>query len=341
MLSAFVPGLGLLDWGMRFQVFAERLYWWIFLGMLCSSVTVRAVDASVPLGERLGYARGDRLLIVNADDAGMCHSANLAVIDSLQRGLVTSATVMVPCGWFPELAAFARENPGKAFGVHLSHTSEWKKYRWGPVAPIDRVPGLVDKAGYLWPGIMEVYAHATPEEAYIEGRAQIEKALAAGFDVTHVDSHMGALQLHPEFVKVYLRLAKEFNLPARMASQETLARRGFPQLRELFATNGIVFPDYFIYEELENESKDVKGFWMEIVRRLKPGVTELYIHPALATDELRAITGSWKTRSEEYEVFTNDPDMRALIREQGIHLISYRPLRDLQRGVAPAGSLSR
>jgi predicted glycoside hydrolase/deacetylase ChbG (UPF0249 family) len=184
--------------------------------------------------------------------------------------------------------------------------------------------------------VQEVYVSAKPEEALIEGRAQIKKALAAGVDVTHLDSHMGTLQLHPDYLKVYLQLAKEFNLPVRMASQETLAKRGYPQLRELFATNGIISPDYFIYEELEHDSKDVKGFWMNIVKNLKPGVTELYIHPAVTSEELKSITGTWSTRNQEYEVFTTDVEMKDLIKESGVQLISYRPLRDLQRGKAKA-----
>jgi chitin disaccharide deacetylase len=183
----------------------------------------------------------------------------------------------------------------------------------------------------LWRGVQDVYAHATPEQALVEGRAQIRRALAAGIDVTHLDSHMGTLQLNPDYLKVYLQLALEFNLPLRMASQETLAARGFPQVREQFAARGIVFPDYFIYEELKDESKGVKDFWLQIVRTLKPGVTELYIHAGLATDELKAITGSWQTRSQEYDVFTNDADMRQLVTANKIKLIGYRPLRDLQR----------
>ena len=180
----------------------------------------------------------------------------------------------MPCPWFPEIAAYAREHPDKAFGVHLCHTSEWTKYRWGPVASRDQVPGLIDPQGYLWRGIEDVYAHADPKEALIEGRAQIQRARAAGLDITHLDSHMGTLQLHPRFVEVYLQLAVEFDLPVRMASQETLTRFGFPQLRDQFAAKGIVFPDHFIYEELQNEKQDVKGFWLNVVKNLKPGVTE-------------------------------------------------------------------
>ncbi len=298
---------------------------------LLLSVASAGAAAKGSLAERLGYSPGQKLLIVNGDDAGMCHAANEATIEALEKGCMTTSTIMVPCPWFPEIAAYAREHPDKDFGVHLCHTSEWNKYRWGPVAPQDQVPGLIDGEGYLWRGVMDVYAHATPEQALIEGRAQIKRALAARVDITHLDSHMGTLQLHPDYMKVYLQLGVEFDLPLRMASQDTFARLGYPQLRNTFATNGIVFPDYFVYDELKDEKDDVKKFWLGIVQSLKPGVTELYIHAALPTDELKAITGSWPTRSQEFEVFTHDEDMKKLLAAQDVKLIGYRALRDLQR----------
>lgn len=283
------------------------------------------------LAERLGYKATDRILIVNGDDAGMCHAANLGTIEVLEQGLMRSSTIMVPCPWFLEIAAYAKEHPEKDFGIHLCHTSEWKKYRWGPVADRAKVPGLIDPQGYLWASVEEVYAHATAEEALIEGRAQIQKALSAGVDVTHLDSHMGTLQLDPRYLKSYLQLAVEFDLPIRMASQETLARAGYPELRGMFAAKGILFPDHFVYDELPQEKNEVKQFWRKMVGNLKPGVTELYIHAALPTDELKAITGSWSTRSQEREVFTQDQEMKKLVADQRIVLIGYRPLRDLQR----------
>ena len=283
------------------------------------------------LAERLGYKATDKLLIINGDDTGMCHAANVATIDSLERGLMTSATIMVPCPWFTEIARYAKANPEKDFGIHLCHTSEWQVYRWGPGASRDKVPGLVDSQGYLWPSVPEVYIHGKPEQALIEGRAQIQKALDAGVDVSHLDSHMGTLQLEPRYLQVYLQLAVEFDVPLRMPSQATAAAFGFPDLRSRFADKGIVFPDYFVYEELKNEKKGVKQFWLNIVRNLKPGVTELYIHAAKPTEELRHITNSWKTRSEEYETFTNDADMKKLIKDMGIIRIGFKELRDLQR----------
>lgn len=300
------------------------------VALLCGGLTLHAAETRT-LAERLGYRATDRLLIINSDDAGMCHAANAGTIEGLEQGLITSATMMVPCPWFPALADYARRHPHLDFGVHLTHTSEWQFYRWGPVAPRTEVPGLVDPDGYLWRSVPEVYAHATPEEALLEARAQIRRALAAGVDVTHLDSHMGTLQLDLRYLEVYRQLAVEFDLPVRMASQATLEKHGQPGLRARFARDGIVFPDHFIYEELADEPADVKGFWLRVVRQLQPGVTELYIHAAQPTEELRAITGSWKTRGEEYTLFTHDADLRRALTEPGIIRIGYRPLRDLQR----------
>ena len=299
--------------------------------MLLATASLNAADQP-SLAERLGYKATDKLLIVNGDDAGMCHTANLATTECMEKGFMRCATIMTPCPWFPEIVSYSKSHPEKDFGVHLTHTSEWGKYRWGSVAPSDQVPGMLDKQGYLWPEVMDVYGHAKPEEALIEGRAQIKRALAAGIDVSHIDSHMGTMQMHPAFVKAYVQLAVEFDLPIRMASQETLSKMGHPELRGEISAKGILFPDYFVYEELKDEKKqDVKTFWLGVVRKLRPGVTELYIHAGTPSDELKAITGSWQTRSQEFEVFTNDEEMKSLIAEQKITPIGYRPLRDLQR----------
>lgn len=303
----------------------------VVLAAMILGTTAALPAEQPPLAVRLGYKATDRILIVNGDDAGMCHAANLATMDCLERGLMRSATIMVPCPWFPEIAAYAREHPDKDFGVHLCHTAEWTRYRWGPLEDRNKVTGLVDAEGYFWRSVEEVYQHATPEEALAEARAQIRRALAAGVDVTHLDSHMGTLQLRADFFKVYAQLAAEFDLPLRMASQETLERFGQPDLRRQIAARGILCPDQFIYEELQAEKTDVKRFWLDIVKRLKPGVTELYIHAAQPTDELKAITGSWSVRAQEYEVFTHDADMKRLVADEKIILLGYRPLRDLQR----------
>ena len=282
------------------------------------------------LAERLGYSATDKLLIVNGDDIGMSHAANAASIKAMEEGLMTSGTIMVPCPWFPEIAAYAREHPQADFGLHLTHTSEWKTYKWGPVSSIDKVPGLVTDEGYFWPETINVYQYSTPEEVRIEAKAQIDKALAAGIDVTHLDSHMGVLQYNPEFHKIYHELAVEYDLPIRMASRETLERFGFPDLRESLEADGIVSPDELIFGGKEDD-ESVTEYWKRILRSLEPGVTELFIHAAMDGDELRSMTNSWKTRTTEFELFTTNQEIRQILEEEGIKLIGYRALRELQR----------
>jgi predicted glycoside hydrolase/deacetylase ChbG (UPF0249 family) len=286
---------------------------------------------SQTLAERLGYSRDAILLIVNGDDVGVSHAANRATIDSLERGLMTSATIMVPAPWFPEIAEYARSHPQASFGLHLVHTSEWKGVKWGPVAGRTVVPGLVDPQGYFWPDIKSVYAHATPAEAATEARAQIRKALGAGIDVTHLDSHMGALQFADPYFQVYRELAREFNLPIRMGSQATLAAFDGAHQRGQLQADGILTPDFLIHGG-RKAGESVDDYWRRMLEGLGPGVTELYIHAALAGDEMRAITSSWQERAREYELFTTDPSIRALLERKGVTRISYRMLRDVQRG---------
>jgi predicted glycoside hydrolase/deacetylase ChbG (UPF0249 family) len=288
-----------------------------------------------PLAVRLGYRAEDKLLIVNADDGGMCDSANAAIWEGMQDGLITSATLMVPCPAFPAAADFAVRHPDLDFGVHLTHTSEWKTYRWGPILPKEQVPGLVDPSDCFWPRVNQedgVYHNSSPAEATREARAQIRAALAAGIDVTHIDSHMGTMQYHPLYFLRYIRLGMQFDLPIRMPSRETLDRHHAGFLRPLVTALGIIYPDYLILDVKKEPGKTAQQVWLEQLRQLKPGVTELYIHPALDTDEMRSITHSWSWRNGEFHAFLDDPDIQNYIREEGIILIGYRPLRDLQRG---------
>jgi chitin disaccharide deacetylase len=295
-----------------------------------------ARPARAALAERLGFKATDKILIINVDDVGGSHAANAAAIDSLENGLATSATIMVPCPWFPEIAAYAKAHATSDFGLHLTHTSEWRGYKWGPVASKSEVPGLVDPQGYLWPDIMNVYARATPEQAYIEARAQVKKALDAGVDVTHLDSHMGALQYNDQYFQVYRRLAKEFDLPLRMGSQEVLAAAGGGHQRGQLDGDGILYPDYLIHGG-RDKGETITDYWKRMLKGLKPGVTELYIHASAPGEEIQHITNSWKDRAAEYEMFTRDPEVRKILESQGVRRIGFRALRDLQRKARAAG----
>ena len=310
-----------------------RLEWLLLLAALAVPALRAQPPATRSLAERLGFSPSAIVLIVNGDDVGVSHAANQATIASLERGLMTSATIMVPAPWFPEIAAYAREHPQRDFGLHLVHTAEWKGIRWGPVAGRTVVPGLVDPQGYLWPDIEGVYKNASPEQAAVEARAQIRKALDAGIDATHLDSHMGALQYADPYFQVYRALAREFDLPIRMGSQETLSAFGGGHQRGQLDADGVVYTDYLIHGgRLKDEA--VATYWRRMLESLRPGVTELYIHAALPGEEMQAVTNSWKDRAEEFELFTNDGSIRAILERKGVQRIGYRALRDLQRARA-------
>ncbi len=305
------------------------------LFLLSALVSVNAAPhaflrrATPPLAERLGFKSTDKILIINVDDVGNSHAANAAVIEAMENGLATSSTIIVPGPWFPEIAAYAKAHPNSDFGVHIAHTSEWKTLKWGPVASKSDVPGLVDPQGYLVPDIESFDKNSSPEQAYTEARAQIKKALDAGIDLTHLDSHMGTLQYNEAYFQVYRRLAKEFNLPLRMGSQELLAAQGGGHQRGQLDSDGTVYPDYLIHGD-RKPGEPIRDYWKRSISSLRQGVTELYIHASVPGDEIKHITNSWQDRAAEYELFTRDPEVRRILESQGVKRIGHRALRDLR-----------
>jgi len=275
------------------------------------------------LAERLGYGPDDKLLIINCDDLGSSHSANDAIYDALRDGIATSATLMVPCPWSREAAARYR---GEDVGVHLTLTSEWDLYRWGPVT---HAPSLLDGDGGFPRTIQEVWDHADLDETRRELRTQIERAIVWGFDVTHLDSHMGTVQLRPEFFDIYLELAVEFGLPMRMPSSSAERVIGF-QGRRLAEEEGVVFPDYFVQMPGMGSRKALE----KILYNARAGVTELLAHPAVDSGELRSSHPDWPNRVDDHFLLVHDRDIRSMIERAGVTLIGYRELRELQRAAA-------
>src|SRR5690349_8928548 len=184
---------------------------------LLTGVEVRSRQPGKTIAERLGYPRDAKLLIVHADDLGMAHSVNAATLKAFETGLVNSGSIMVPCPWLSEIAAFARANPQADLGLHLTLTSEWTSFRWGPVSSRDRVPSLLDKDGYFRLTESEAAAQADPKQVEMEIMAQIEKARALGIQPTHLDSHMGTLYQNKALFEVFLRVARAQKLPVRVA----------------------------------------------------------------------------------------------------------------------------
>lgn len=269
---------------------------------------------------RLGMSEDARVVIINCDDLGVCHAANEGVFRALRHGVATSASLMVPCPW---ARAAAAEYRGEDVGVHLTLNAEYDTYRW---APITHTPSLLDGDGGFPRTVNDVWDHADLDEVRRECRAQIERAVLWGFDVTHLDSHMGTLQLRPEFFDVYLELAIEFGLPLRMAGGSVQQIVGFP-FRDLARDEGAVFPDHFV---LVDGGVGSRATFERVVGSLRPGVTELYLHPAADTPELRAITPDWAARVDDLAL-AEGPWLREVLESNGVSLVGWRELREAMR----------
>ncbi len=297
-------------------------------------LTLSGVAASAQTtAERLGYGPTDKVLIVHADDIGMSHSVNAATIEAFKKGLVTSGSIMVPCPWFPEIAAYAREHPELDLGLHLTFTSEWKHLRWRPVASPEKVKGLLDEEGFMWRSERQTAQKATPQEIEIEMRAQIERALAFGIKPTHLDTHMGTMYTRRDFFEVYTRLGKEYGIPVMVMrpTPEAIAYGkliGSPITEEVLKkveADGFAMLDYLVTGVPGKTPAERKEAYKNLLRNLKPGVTMLIVHLGMNDPELKATTGSWEQRYGDFLAFT-DPEIEALIKELGIKLGTWREL---------------
>lgn len=296
------------------------------LTVLLASV---AVNAQQTLAERLGYPRDAKLIIVHADDLGMAHSVNAATTKAFETGLVNSGSIMVPCPWLTEIAAYARANPQADLGLHLTLTSEWTNLRWGPVVSKNRVASLLDKDGYLPLTESDAAKAADPKEVELELRAQIERARALGIVPTHLDSHMGTLYQNKALFDVFMRVARENKLPVRVA-KEWFSQTDF--LASSLSPND-VFIDRVITIGAGVAPEDWAKFYTDALRKLEPGVTEFVIHLAYDDTEMRGATfnhpnwgAAWRQR--DFDFFTSDA-FRKVLEENKIKLITWRDLGKL------------
>jgi predicted glycoside hydrolase/deacetylase ChbG (UPF0249 family) len=273
--------------------------------------------------ERLGHPATARLLVIHADDLGMAHSVNRATFEALERGWVTSASILVPCPWFPEVARFARAHPEADLGIHLALNSEWTTMRWGPVSARDQVPSLLDPDGYLPLLETAVAERARPEEAERELRAQVERARAAGIRFTHFDSHMGALYGTAGLLDVYRRLAGEYRVPLRWArSQQPPAGGEVPAERILLDRVVAVDPGV--------DPNNWRTTYEGLLAPLPPGVYEMIVHLADSDQEMWGATAGhpdWGAAWRRYDLdLVRSPEFREFLKAQGFVLVGWKDL---------------
>lgn len=295
---------------------------WPLLALLLIATPSRAQTRSI--AERLGHPAGTKLLILHGDDLGVSHSVNAASMEGLDRGAITSASIMMPTPWVTEIAAYARAHPDADLGLHLTLTSEWDTYRWGGVASKDQVPSLYGADGTLPKAVAPVAANAKVEEVERELRAQVEYALALGIRPTHLDSHMGALFSTPALAAVYVKVAHAYKLPFLAVKGQTL---GLPNVT--LDPNDVVL-DAVIVAGPQIPREKWKQFYLDAIANLKPGITEIIVHLGRDDAELQAVTvnqepygSAW--RQQDFNVMTS-PEIKQALKDHGVVLVTWREL---------------
>jgi predicted glycoside hydrolase/deacetylase ChbG (UPF0249 family) len=244
--------------------------------ILLGASMAKAQQASIP--ERLGYHEDTKLLIIHADDLGVSHSENTGSIKAMEEGLVNSASIMVPCPWFAEIAAYAREHPEMDFGLHLTLNSEWSYYKWKPVLPYTEVPGLVTDRGFLTANWDTLRERATGDEVERELRAQISRALELGVNITHLDSHMFSVFVKPEYLDAYKKLGREFGIPVLLSRSMVEMQNMDPDV--LLNKDDLVVDQLYMAFTNQNEG-GLSQFYRDTLRNLKAGLSVILLHAAL------------------------------------------------------------
>jgi predicted glycoside hydrolase/deacetylase ChbG (UPF0249 family) len=316
---------------MKIKINAFILPGWIVLAVILV-ITGCASDNKITNAEKLGFPGGKKVILFHCDDAGMCDEANIAVRQYFEKGDIQSAAVMVPCPYAEELIEWAKTQKSPDIGIHLTLTSEWKNYRWGPVSDTVKVPGLIDPEGKMWHDVPDVVMHASVEEVEIEVRAQIDKVLAMGYTPAHIDTHMGTLYGSIEYLKVFLRIAAEYNLPANAIDlsdsviAENFRKEGYPITGEV-----VELLDQYTLPKLDNFSsvpsgktyEDKRANFFALLNSLNPGLTEIIFHPSVETDNLKTITNSWQQRVWEAQLFS-DPEVKKFFEDNGIIITTWK-----------------
>lgn len=285
--------------------------------------------------EKLGWPAGSKVLIFHIDDAGMCHDANVGTIEGLEQGVATSTSVMMPCPAVPEFVEYLKQHPDVDAGVHLTLTSEWATYRWGPVTDQAAVPGLLDEEGRMWRGVLEVFRHATPDEVEMEIRAQVNRAIEMGFTPTHLDSHMGTV-FYPPFFERYTKVGVELGIPVlvfgghlqHMGKWISILRWHVQKNAERVWDAGLPAIDDLILAPTRGATtyEEVQAQIIEWLLTMKPGVTQIIVHCTRPSEEFKHISDTGPKRLTELRIVT-DPEVKQVIDEEGIILTTWRELK--------------
>jgi hypothetical protein len=291
-----------------------------------------------PVLKRLGFSNTDRLVIIHADDIGMCQASIAAFAQLWEYGTVSSGAVMMPCSWAPAAAEFCRTHPDVDMGVHATLTSEWNTYRWGPLSTRDPDSGLLDEDGFFHRSTQETQANANPEAVLVELQTQIARALAWGIDVTHLDTHMGAVA-HPKFFTAYYQAAVQHHIAVMIPRGEAAVYQemgldaetaaGFAALTSQLEEQGLPLVDAILSLPLDKPEGQI-DLAKKLLGDLPTGLTHFIIHPCTDSPELRAITPDWKSRVANYETFMSR-EIKEFLKNSDIQVTGYRALRNLIR----------
>ena len=296
--------------------------------------------AEKTFAERLGWKASDVVVILHMDDVGMSHSSNLGAIESLENGVATSWSVMMPCAWVPEIAKYLKKNPHVDSGLHLTLTAEWSLYRWSPLAGKPAVPGLVDEEGCLWQNVPKVAANATPDEIETEIRAQIDRAETLGMPITHLDSHMGTLFARPDYFERFAKVGIEKGIPIlAVGGHATHTLRENPgaagKLRPWISKiwdAGLPVIDDLHTDSYAWKPEEKTEKLLTVLKELKPGITEILFHSSIPTDDFPLITTSSQSCLADTKALT-DPAVKKLIQERGIILTTWKELKERRKKV--------
>ena len=281
--------------------------------------------------EKLGFPKGKKVLLLHCDDAGMCPEANEGVQNYIQSGDILSAAVMMPCPNAEEMVEWAKMHPAADIGVHLTLTSEWKTYRWTTLTDPKKVPGLIDPEGKMWHEVMDVVTHASPKEVETEIHAQIDKMLKMGYKPSHIDTHMGTLYGSAEFAKVFFETAVKYNIPANaidLSNKEVAdfyRAAGYPiddKMMKVLDSYPLPKLDNFGSVPSGKTYDEIKTRFFALVNSLEPGITEIIFHPAVYSENLKTITGSWNQRNAEAKLFS-DPEVKKFFADNGIIITTW------------------